>query len=60
MNKKNVGDTYQNQYPREVVGRMMYDFVATDTSTVLDTFEAARTESGVARAMVDETTDRIV
>lgn len=60
MNKKNVGDTYQDQYPREIISRMMYSFVATDTSTVLDSMEAARTASGVARSMTDETTDKIV
>lgn len=44
---------------REIIGRLVYDFCANDSQLVLETFEAARTQSGVAEAMTDETTDRI-
>ena len=58
--RKAVVQQYQNMYAREILGRIVYFFCATDTSTSLETFEAAWTQSGVANAMADETTDRIV
>lgn len=58
--KKNVVQQFQNMYAREILGRIVYFFTATDTSTSLETFEAAWTATGVANAMSDETTDRIV
>ena len=45
---------------REIVGRMIYDFCAHDTEEILESFEAAWTQSGVGSAMADEATDRIV
>lgn len=59
LNRKNIVDTYEDMHIREIIGRLVYDFCANDSQLVLETFEAARTQSGVAEAMTDETTDRI-
>lgn len=58
--RKLVVQQFQSMYPREILGRIVYFFCPTDTSTSLETFEAAWTASGTAAAMADETTDRIV
>lgn len=57
--RKNVIQQFQNMYAREIIGRIAYFFCATDTSTPIESFEAAWTEGGVANAMADETSDRI-
>lgn len=59
LNRKNVVDVYEDMYSREIIWRMIYLFCANDTSVVLNNFDAARTESGVARVMTNETTDLI-
>lgn len=59
LNRKNVVDVYENMYSREIIWRMIYLFCANDTSVVLNNFDSARTQSGVARAMTNETTDLI-
>lgn len=59
LNRKNVVDVFEEMYWREIIGRMIYWFTATDSSIVLNNFDAAWTESGVARAMTNETTDLI-
>lgn len=58
--RKSVVQQYQDMYAREIIGRITYFFCPTDTATTLETFESAWTASGVAGAMSDETTDRIV
>lgn len=60
LNRKNVVDAYETKYMREIISRIVYGFCVNDMETVLDTFESAWTQSGVALAMADETTDRIV
>jgi len=59
MNRKNVVDVYEDMYSREIIWRMIYSFCANDTSVVLNNFDSARTESGVARVMTNNTSDRI-
>lgn len=59
LNRKNVVDVFEEMYWREIIGRMIYWFTATDSSIVLNNFDSAWTESGVARAMTNETTDLI-
>lgn len=58
--RKAVVQQYLAMYGREIIGRMVYFFCPTDTSTELQNFETAWTASGTANAMADETTDRIV
>ena len=43
FNRKNVVDTFQNMYIREILGRIVYEYCANDSEEVLETFEAART-----------------
>lgn len=57
--RKAVTSQFENKYPREILGRVVYGFCANDTSLDLETFEAAWTASGQANAMADETTDRL-
>lgn len=56
---KNIADTFEDQYSREMIGRVLYGFVANDSETDLDLFESAWTQSGVALAMTADATDRI-
>ena len=56
---KNVATRFENQYPREITGRMMRLSVALDTKVTLDSFATAWTEGGVGRAMSEETDDVI-
>ena len=58
--RKMVVQQFIDMYLREILGRIVYFFCSTDTTTTLETFESAWTESGVANTMADETTDRIV
>lgn len=46
------------QYPREIIGRVVYFYCDPDSSVDLDLFEAAWTEGGTGRAMTNST-DRI-
>lgn len=59
FDSKLVVDSYQNQYSREMFGRVVYEFTANDAETNLDLFESAWTQSGVALAMTADTSDRI-
>lgn len=59
FDSKLVVDSYQNQYSREMFGRVVYEFTANDAETNLDLFESAWTEGGVALAMTADTSDRI-
>lgn len=56
---KNIADTYENKYAREMMWRVIYDYCATDAQTNLSLFEAAWTQSGVGLAMANEADDRI-
>jgi len=58
--RKTVAQQFENMYPREIIGRIVYFFCATDSSATLETLDAAWTESGVAGAMADDTADRII
>jgi len=59
FDNKAIADVFENQYSREMIGRIVYSFTARDTSTDLDLFEAIWTPSGTALAMVLDTTDRL-
>lgn len=59
MNRKNVVDVYENMYVREILWRMIYRFCANDSTIVLDSFDDAWTEAGVARVMNDNTSDLV-
>ena len=56
---KNIADTYVNQYSREMLGRVIYEYCANDSEQNLSLFESAWTQSGVGLAMANESTDRI-
>lgn len=56
---KNIADTYEDMYAREMMGRIVYDFCANDNQTNLSLFESGWTQSGLGLAMANETTDRI-
>lgn len=60
LDRKTIVDTYLNQYPKEVIGRAVYKFVASDKQVNLDLFESAWTQSGTANTMVDETNTNYV
>jgi len=60
LDRKTIVDTYLNQYPKEVIGRAVYKFVASDKQVTLDLFESAWTQSGTANAMIDETNTNYV
>lgn len=59
FNRQVVVETYVSQYMREIVGRIVYEFCATDLQEDLDMFESPRTQGGVARPMQNNSTDRI-
>lgn len=59
LNRKNVVDVYEDMYAREILWRMIYRFCANNSTIVLDTLDAARTEAGVARVMNDDTSDLV-
>lgn len=56
---KNVAMTFNNQYPREIFGRMMRSSIALDSKLTLNDFGSAWTAAGTARAMATETDDVI-
>ena len=60
INRKDVVDSFEDMYLREIIWRAVYQFCANDTEEILETFESAWTESGAALAMANESTDRIV
>jgi len=60
LNRKNIVDTYEEMYIREIVWRMIHSFCANDSEAILETFESAWTASWTALSMQDENTDRIV
>lgn len=59
FDRKNVVETFEDQYPREIIGRIIYEFCANDSETTLDNFESAWTEGGTAIAMSADTADRL-
>lgn len=59
FDRKAVADTYEDQWGREITGRIVYSFTANDTEVTVDAFESAWTEAGVGLAMANETVDRI-
>lgn len=59
IDRKIVVQQYQNMYIREIYGRILYTFTSLDTSTDIDTFESAWTQSGTALATANESTDRL-
>jgi len=61
FDKKNVVETYENMYPREIIGRMIHKFCATDKRKLLNEFDEITgiTPSGTARTPTLDTTDRI-
>lgn len=59
FNAKNVVQTYADQYSREIFGRLIYEFIATDWQKNLDLFENSWTASGVALPMIVDASDRI-
>lgn len=46
-NRKNVVDTYESQYIREIVSRMTYSFVANDSETTIATCNNDPVQSGI-------------
>lgn len=56
---ENITDTFLTMYSREILGRVTYGKSDWDTSLDVHDFETAWTESGVARAMVDNTDDEL-
>lgn len=59
FDRKNVNETYTDQYPREILGRVVYEFCANDSELQILSFDSSLTNGGVARALSSETTDRI-
>lgn len=59
FDRKVVVETYQNQYMREIMGRIIYQFMANDDEVTLEDFEAAWTQGGVWLVMQDNSQDRI-
>ena len=43
FDSKVVVDSYQNQYSREMIGRVVYEFTADDADLDLDLFESSWT-----------------
>lgn len=44
FNRKNIVETYQNQYMRQMIGLAIYKECANDEEILLDFFESAWTE----------------
>lgn len=59
LDAKIVAETFQDQWSREIIGRIVYEYCAPDAAVTLDRFESAWTPTGVARAMVNDGADRI-
>lgn len=59
FDRKVVVETYADQYMREIIGRIIFQFMANDDEVTLDEMDVPRTESWVARIMQDNPTDRI-
>lgn len=59
INRENVVDTFEDQYIREIVSRIVYRFTSEDFNEDLDLFESAWVHSWTARPMSDEWTDKI-
>lgn len=61
FDQKNVVDTFLDQYPREVIGRVIHKFVATDSLLEVSDVETTTgwTYSGTAIAPTLETVDKL-
>lgn len=61
FDKKNVVDTFEDQYPREVIGRIIHKFCAPDTFLEISDAETTTgwTNYTKARAMGTTTTDKV-
>lgn len=59
FNRQVVVETFQDNYMRQIFGLVVYEFCANDDQVNLDLFESARTESWLALAMQDDSTDTI-
>lgn len=55
---KGVNTTFLSMYPREMMGRVIYEKTM-DSEVVVDSLDAAFTESGVALSMSNESTDKL-
>ncbi|MDR0608024.1 MAG: hypothetical protein LBG52_06920 [Candidatus Peribacteria bacterium] len=59
LDRENIQEIFINQYMREIMGRILYEFVATDSKLIINPFETPRTPSGVADPMTPDHDDRI-
>ncbi len=54
-----VVETFENQYVREIIWRIVYEFCANDSEVIIDDLQNARTAGGVALSMLPDSVDRI-
>lgn len=59
LDRKNVAQTYEDQYTREIMWRIIYEFVAVNSSQDIDTFSSLWTEWWTGNAPTAETDDVI-
>ena len=59
MDRKVVIDAYVSQYIREIIGRIVYKFIPTDTVLDVFTFETAMTGTGLCSSTTNFTTEKI-
>ena len=59
FDRKVVVQTYEDVYPREIFWRIIYEFCANDTTTILEDFETVGIWSGVVSSVVIDDQDRI-
>jgi hypothetical protein len=59
MDRKVVIDSYIGQYLREIIGRIVYKFVPTDTALDVFTFESSLTGTGLCSDTTNFTTEKI-
>jgi hypothetical protein len=59
MDRKVVIDSFISQYSREIIGRIIFKFVATDSETEIFDFESNMTGTGFCDNTTDFTTDTI-
>lgn len=59
FDRKSIVETYNDMFFREILGRIVYEFVANDEEKIIDGFESAWMNSGTGAVMTDDTDDRI-
>lgn len=59
FDRQAVVETFDSMFFREILWRIVYEFVATDSSAIVDGFESAWTNGGTGAVMTDDSTDRI-